>query len=121
MKRSKIHTIFCLCAGLLAPGLGQFLRKRVLTGLLVFSSVTTPLVWVCFLLNQRVYSHILRAQGEAMPLVLNGTFLRYLGEANVLQPIHIALVAFAVAVHLSAAIRAGKATLNAESHPSPTG
>ena len=121
MKCSKIHAIFCLCAGLLAPGLGQCFRKRVLAGVLVFSSVTTPLLWVGFLLNQRVYNSILRPQGEAIPLLLDGTFLRYLGEGNVLQPIHWVLVVFAVAVHLSAALHAGKVTRNTESPPLPPG
>ena len=90
--------------------MGQFLRKRFMAGLLVFLLVVTPLIWLGFLLNHRVFIHVLRSQGQGMPLLTDWTFLQYMAEPNVMAPIHYTLALLALGTYLAAAIHAARDT-----------
>ena len=117
-KRNEWGRPVRLLGGLVLPGLGQLLAGRWVAALVVHVAVLTLVAWAALLGNQLVIDRLYMGRNLPWPSVLSGRFLSELRAAGGMPPELGVLLFMAVAIHVGAAVTAGRdARLSSPARP----
>ncbi|HIA01680.1 MAG TPA: hypothetical protein EYN06_01830 [Myxococcales bacterium] len=100
--------MFTFIAGLLFPGLGLWIHKKWLSGLLVSIGIFTPLVWSLLMLNQFLNDRILSPAGAKAATLLDGRLSHHWAELPPLPTHVVVLFVLTMILHVLTALSAAK-------------